>query len=146
MVTGCDPATTYSPGGVPGRETPHPVPPALQEPHEHSRPLNRQQFNTLTGPRSLTFDEAADRLGNVLGRPITYLPVGDDAKRKTLLGHGVPAWIVDMLEEYAQAYASGWGDFTTDTVAALLGRPPRDVSDFVRDHAAAFTPAPPDGV
>ncbi|GAA0936885.1 SDR family oxidoreductase [Actinocorallia libanotica] len=101
---------------------------------------------TLTGPHSLSFDETADRLGSVLGRPITYLPVGDDAKRKTLLGYGVPAWIVDMLEEYAQAYASGWGDFTTDTAAALLGRPPRDVSDFVRDHAAAFAPAPPGGV
>ncbi|MEU6780197.1 SDR family oxidoreductase [Nonomuraea angiospora] len=94
---------------------------------------------TLTGPRSLTFDEVADQLRLALGTSVTYLPVGDDAKRETLLGYGVPTWIVDMLEEYAQAYASGWGDFTTDTVAALLGRPPRDVADFARDHAAAFT-------
>ncbi|AWS43008.1 SDR family oxidoreductase [Streptosporangium sp. 'caverna'] len=95
---------------------------------------------TLTGPRSLTFDEVADRLGLALGRSVTYLPVGDDAKRKILLGHGVAEWIVDMLEEYARAYASGWGDFATDTVAGLLGHPPRDIADFVRDHAAAFTP------
>ncbi|MEU4231631.1 SDR family oxidoreductase [Nonomuraea sp. NPDC026600] len=94
---------------------------------------------TLTGPRSLTFDEVADQLGHALGRSITYLPVSDDAKRKTLLGYGVPAWIVDMLEEYARAYASGWGDLTTDTVAGLLGHPPRDLADFARDHAAAFT-------
>ncbi len=46
-----------------------------------------------------------------------------------------------MLEEYAHAYTSGWGDFTTDTVAQLLGRPPRDIADFARDHAAAFTSA-----
>jgi uncharacterized protein YbjT (DUF2867 family) len=96
---------------------------------------------TLTGPRSLTFDEVADRLSLALGRSITYLPVGDDAKRKVLLGYGVAEWIVDMLEEYARAYASGWGDFATDTVASLLGHPPRDIADFVRDHAAAFTPA-----
>ena len=76
-----------------------------------------------------------------LGRSITYLPVSDDAKRKTLLGYGVPKRIVDMIEEYAQAYASGWGDFVTDTVADLLGHPPRDIADFVRDHAAAFTSA-----
>ncbi|RFU36635.1 SDR family oxidoreductase [Actinomadura logoneensis] len=93
---------------------------------------------TLTGPRSVTFDEVADRLGAALGRPVGYLPVSDDAKRKALLDYGVPAWIVDMLEEYAQAYTSGWGDFTTDTVAELLGRPPRDVADFARDHAPAF--------
>ncbi|MGI5271709.1 SDR family oxidoreductase [Nonomuraea sp. CA-218870] len=95
---------------------------------------------TLTGPRSVTFDEVAGHLSEALGRKVTYLPVSDDAKRKTLLGHGVPEWIADMLEEYAQAYVTGWGDFTTDAVAGLLGRPPRDVADFVRDHAAAFTP------
>ncbi|MEV4840517.1 SDR family oxidoreductase [Nonomuraea sp. NPDC049486] len=96
---------------------------------------------TLTGPRSLTFDEVAAELGRVLGRPVAYLPVSDEAKHKTLLGHGVPEWIADMLEEYARAYVSGWGDFTTDAVAGLLGRPPRDVADFARDHAARFAPA-----
>ncbi len=99
------------------------------------------QAYTLTGPRPLTFEEVAGQLSLALGRSVTYLPVGDDVRRKALLGHGVPAWIVDMLEEYARAYASGWGDFTEDTVAALLGRPPRDVADFARDHAAVFTPA-----
>ncbi|MFG3437299.1 NAD(P)H-binding protein [Nonomuraea sp. NPDC047897] len=94
---------------------------------------------TLTGPRSRTLDEVAGHLSAALDRAVTYLPVSDDAKRKALLGYGVPTWIVDMLEEYAQAYASGWGDFTTGTVADLLGRPPRDLADFVRDHAAAFT-------
>ncbi|MDA8370163.1 MAG: NAD(P)H-binding protein [Nocardiopsaceae bacterium] len=99
---------------------------------------------TLTGPRSVTFGEVADQLSLDLGRSIAYLPVSDDAKRKTLLGYGVLEWIVDMLEEYAQAYASGWGDFTTDTVADLLGHPPRDIADFVRDHATAFTSAAED--
>jgi uncharacterized protein YbjT (DUF2867 family) len=99
------------------------------------------QTYTLTGPRSLTFDEVADQLRLALGRSLSYLPVSDDAKRRTLLGYGVPAWIVDMLEEYARAYASGWGDFTTGTAAELLGRPPRDIADFIRDHLAAFTPA-----
>ncbi|GAA3588305.1 SDR family oxidoreductase [Nonomuraea rosea] len=96
---------------------------------------------TLTGPRSLTFDEVAGQLSLALGRSVTYLPVGDDAKRETLLGYGVPVWIADMLEEYAQAYGSGWGDVTTRTVGDLLGRPARDLADFARDHAAAFTPA-----
>ncbi|WP_028934090.1 SDR family oxidoreductase [Pseudonocardia spinosispora] len=93
---------------------------------------------TLTGPRSLTFDDVAEQLGHAVGRPVGYLPVTDEAKRATLLGYGVPTWIVDMLEEYARAYATGWGDFTTDTVETLLGRPPRTLADFLRDHAAAF--------
>ncbi|MFC4907430.1 SDR family oxidoreductase [Actinomadura gamaensis] len=93
---------------------------------------------TLTGPRAVTFHEVAGCLCDALGRRVGYRPVSDGAKREALLGHGVPPWIVDMLEEYAQAYVSGWGDFTTGTVAELLGRPPRDVADFVRDHAPAF--------
>ncbi len=105
----------------------------LNDPDRH-----HGQTYTLTGPRSLTFDEVADQSSLALGRPITHLPISDDAKRKTLLGYGVPKWTVDMLEEYAQAYVSGWGDFTTDTVADLLGHPPRDIADFVRDHAATF--------
>ncbi|WP_242900782.1 NAD(P)H-binding protein [Actinomadura terrae] len=95
---------------------------------------------TLTGPRSLAFAEVARELSEALGRSVAYLPVGDDAKRKALLGYGVPEWIVHMLEDYARAYASGWGDLTTGTVAELLGRPPRDIADFVRDHASAFAP------
>src|SRR5690606_25038791 len=96
---------------------------------------------TLSGPRPVSFDEVADHLGRALGRPVAYRPVDDGAKRAALLGHGVPEWIADMLEEYARAYASGWGDFTTGAVAGLLGRPPRDIADFARDHAAAFAPA-----
>ncbi|MEV0157729.1 SDR family oxidoreductase [Micromonospora sp. NPDC050686] len=111
----------------------------LDDPDRH-----HGQTYTLTGPRSLTFDEVAHQMSLALDRSVTYLPVSDDAKRKTLLGYGVPTWIVDMLEEYAQAYVTGWGNVTTDTVADLLGRPPRDIADFVRDHASAFTPAADD--
>ncbi|WP_245641877.1 SDR family oxidoreductase [Nonomuraea candida] len=99
------------------------------------------RIHTLTGPRSLSLEEVAGELGRAVGRPVTYRPVGDDVKRAALLGYGVPAWIVDMLEEYARAYADGWGDFTTGTVAELLGRPARDIADFARDHASAFAPA-----
>lgn len=95
---------------------------------------------TLTGPDSLTFHEVADQLSLALNRSIRYLPVSDAVKSKALLGHGVPPWIVDMLAEYAQAYAAGWGDFTTPTVADLLGRPARTLATFINDHAPTFTP------
>lgn len=71
-------------------------------------------------------------------RQIRYLAVDDADKRGALLGHGLPGWIVDMLEEYAQAYASGWGGQATGSVAALTGRPALDIADFARDHAGHF--------
>lgn len=100
--------------------------------------LHHGKAYTLSGPRALTFDEVADELGDALGGPVKYSPVSDAAKRETLLDYGVPKWIVDMLEEYARAYVSGWGDYTTDAVAELLSRPPRDIAEFARDHASAF--------
>src|SRR5699024_2719983 len=51
------------------------------------------------------------------------------------------AWIADMLIEYGQAYSAGWGDFTTSDYQGVVGHSPRDVADFIRDHAAAFTSA-----
>ncbi|QSB12630.1 hypothetical protein JQS43_13020 [Natronosporangium hydrolyticum] len=59
--------------------------------------------------------------------------------RETLCGYGLGGWLVDMLEEYAQAYAAGWGDLTTSAVTELLGRSPRDLADFLRGHAGHFS-------
>ncbi|GIG65360.1 NAD(P)H-binding protein [Phytomonospora endophytica] len=105
----------------------------LDDPGEH-----HGETYTLSGPRLLSFDDVAGELGRALGRDVGYRPVSDEAKREAMLGHGVPGWIVDMVEEYAQAYAAGWGRYTTGTVAELLGRPPRDIAEFARDHAEAF--------
>lgn len=93
---------------------------------------------TPTGPESLSFTEVAQRFTQVLGRPVQYLPVSDDATRKTLLGYGVPPWIVGMLVDYAQAYAGGWGDFTTSDFAVVVGHAPRRLDDFLADHLSAF--------
>lgn len=94
---------------------------------------------TPTGPQSVSFADVAERLTRILGKPVGYVPVSDETQRKTLLGHGIPAWIVDMLIEYSQAYASGWGDYTTTDFIDVVGHAPRDVDDFIRDHVAAFS-------
>lgn len=57
--------------------SPKPTAPLLHDPGRH-----HSRTYTLTGPRSLTSDEVAGQLSLAVGRPITYLPVGDDAKRK----------------------------------------------------------------
>ncbi len=44
-----------------------------------------------------------------------------------------------MIIEYSQAYAAGWGHAISTDFADVVGRPPRDVDDFLRDHCAAFS-------
>lgn len=94
---------------------------------------------TPTGPQAVSFADVAERLTRILGKPVEYRPVSDDIQRKTLLEYGVPAWIVGMLVEYSQAYAAGWGDYTTSDFVDIVGHAPRDVDDFIRDHVAAFS-------
>ncbi|MDA2806775.1 SDR family oxidoreductase [Nocardiopsis suaedae] len=94
---------------------------------------------TLTGPESLSLAEAAERMGQALGRPVAYRPVSPADKRAALLAVGADEWIADMVGEYSAAFARGWGDFTTRDAERLLGRAPQGVADFARAHAAAFT-------
>ncbi|MGJ7905986.1 SDR family oxidoreductase [Actinopolyspora sp. H202] len=96
---------------------------------------------TPTGPRSLSFTEVAEQLGRTLGREIRYVPTSDEVERKTLLDLGVPEWMTEMLIEYGQAYASGWGDFTTNDFQHVVGHPPRDFADFAHDYAESFVAA-----
>ncbi|GAA3048328.1 hypothetical protein [Actinokineospora globicatena] len=94
---------------------------------------------TPTGPESLSFAEVAAVFSAVLGRQVHYLPTGDAEIEARLLGVGVPVWIVGMLTEYARAYASGWGDFTTSDFRDVTGYEPRGLAGFIRDHADAFS-------
>lgn len=96
------------------------------------------EIYTPTGPHSLGFAEVAERLGAVIGRPIDYRPGTDAEVEARLLGYGVSAWITEMLTEYARAYATGWGDFTTEDFTKVTGRRPRELTDFLRDHADSF--------
>lgn len=93
---------------------------------------------TLTGPEALTFHEAASLLGTALGRPVRYEPVADEVVEERLLAYGVPAWIIDMVNEYARAFVTGHGDFTTTDFQDVTGRAPRGLADFARDHAHHF--------
>jgi uncharacterized protein YbjT (DUF2867 family) len=103
--------------------------------------LHHGKTYTLTGPASISFDEAAAQLSAGVGKPVRYVPVPQDAARQSMLELGMPAWLVGMLIEYGTAYSANWGDFTTPHVQDVVGRPARSVLDFARDHAAAFRSA-----
>jgi uncharacterized protein YbjT (DUF2867 family) len=92
----------------------------------------------VTGPEAVTYDQVAEQISAVAGRPVSYVDTPPDEVRKRLLGYGWPEWTVDgMLEIYA-AYAEGAGALVTDEVEKATGRPARSVGGFLRDYAAAF--------
>ncbi|MFF3215930.1 NAD(P)H-binding protein [Streptomyces sp. NPDC002886] len=86
----------------------------------------------LSGPRLLSFSDVAAELSKATGREISYVPVSDGAYRAVLRENGLP-------EEFADLFAlilDGRNAHLVDGVEEVLGRKPRDFSDFAREAAA----------
>ncbi|MFJ6383817.1 hypothetical protein ACIQI7_27900 [Kitasatospora sp. NPDC092039] len=91
----------------------------------------------VTGPESLSHAELAGIIGEELGVAVRWeeLPV-ETAREQLTAAWGNAAFVAARLR--------AWESFTrepervTDTVRQVLGRPPRDVRSWVRDHAADF--------
>ena len=80
----------------------------------------------------------AEQLSTVVGRPIGFVPVPDDAAVAQPVDAGAPEWFAtnvvrqfDLLRQGSQAEAK-------DVVRVLTGREPRPVAEFLHDHAAAL--------
>ncbi|MEU8565116.1 NmrA family transcriptional regulator [Streptomyces cyaneofuscatus] len=89
----------------------------------------------LTGPRSLTFEEAAEELGRAAGRPVRYVPVSGPAYAEVLQGFGVSGPEAGFLAELFATLLDGHNSATTDDVKRVLGREAKDFTAFTREAA-----------
>jgi uncharacterized protein YbjT (DUF2867 family) len=96
----------------------------------------------LTGPEAISYREQARRLFAAAGREVTVEEVDAEAVKQALVQAGVPPWNAEGLAEVWELYASGGATLVATGVQDVLGRPPRDLDTFARDHAAAFKAAP----
>ncbi|MCP4314758.1 MAG: NAD(P)H-binding protein [Hyphomicrobiales bacterium] len=87
----------------------------------------------LTGLQSLSWREAALVLSHLAARDITYGPVEPQEQYETLLEFGVDPWMAGVSRDYGSAYGSGWGDYVTDAVAEITGRPATGFEVFASD-------------
>jgi uncharacterized protein YbjT (DUF2867 family) len=90
----------------------------------------------LTGPRSLTFGQAAAEIGEAAGREIRYTPVSLEQHEAELEEHGVTPEVIELLTYLFQEVVDGRNADTTDGVQRALGREARDFGDYVRETAA----------
>jgi uncharacterized protein YbjT (DUF2867 family) len=91
----------------------------------------------LSGPRALTFAEAAELISRASGRPITYKQLSLAEYEAHLVEQGWPAEVAHHLAEMFAIMERGVLTTPTDDVATLLGRRPRDFEDYVVRAAAA---------
>jgi uncharacterized protein YbjT (DUF2867 family) len=94
------------------------------------------QLYELTGPRSLTFAEAAAEISKATGRDIRYVPVSLEEHAAEAAEHGVPAEVVELLTYLFAEVVDGRNADTTDGVRRALGREGRDFGDYAREAAS----------
>lgn len=94
---------------------------------------------TLTGPEALSYRRATEILAEETERRLRYVAESPDEARSRMTAEGLPDWLTAaQLAIAGYQRAGGATEQTTDTVEAILGRPPRTFRDFARDHAGAF--------
>jgi uncharacterized protein YbjT (DUF2867 family) len=95
------------------------------------------QLYELTGPRSLTFAEAAAEIGEAAGREVRYTPVSLEQHEAELAEHGVEPEVIELLTYLFSEVVDGRNASTTDGVRRALGREARDFADYARATAAS---------
>jgi uncharacterized protein YbjT (DUF2867 family) len=94
------------------------------------------QIYELTGPRSLTFAEAAAEIGQAVGRELRYAPVSLEQHEAELAQHGVAPEVIELLTYLFSEVVDGRNADTTDGVKRALGHEARDFADYARATAA----------
>ena len=112
-----------------------------------TEPGHEGQVYELTSPRLLSLPEAIAEIAKASGRDITYVPVSVEDFVAGAAEHGAPAELVGFLN-YLFTDVLGKLAYATNTVERVLGRPPRDFTDFAARTAATgiWTGAPAAGV
>ncbi|MFD4522899.1 NAD(P)H-binding protein [Streptomyces sp. NPDC058470] len=93
----------------------------------------------ISGPRLLSFRDAVAEISKATGSELRYVPVTARQYGDTLAGFGVPPHEVEFLVELFEGLLDGRNAHLSDGVQRILGREPRDFTDFAREAAAAGT-------
>ncbi|GAB2447369.1 NAD(P)H-binding protein [Streptosporangium sandarakinum] len=94
------------------------------------------RIHELTGPRLLTFTDAAREIAEAAGRDVRYVPVSPQEYTAGLVEQGVPAGEAAMLAGLFARVLDGRNAHLADGVRRVLGREPRDFTDYAHETAA----------
>ena len=93
---------------------------------------------TLTGPEAIDFATAASQLSAALGRAIRYEPASVLGYVRHLHRRGMPWAQVGVQMVLHAGLRFGQAERVDPTLERLLGRRPRTVRDYVRDHRSTW--------
>lgn len=92
----------------------------------------------MSGPRLMTFADAAAEISEATGRDVRYTPVTFVEYGKVLRSNGLPLAFVEVFRNVLD----GRNAHVVGGVEQALGRPPRDFKDYAKRTAATGVWAP----
>jgi uncharacterized protein YbjT (DUF2867 family) len=78
----------------------------------------------LTGPEALSYQDVAEELVRILGRPVPYKDIPLAVMRERLLAAGMPEWHADVHADFSTALSAGHASTVANTVETVTGKPP----------------------
>lgn len=87
----------------------------------------------LTGPRALDRDDLAAIAAGITGRPVRAVALSLDDQAEQMRAEGASAFARRYRGDFARLMHDGAAAAVTGTLPALLGRPARDVADYLRE-------------
>ncbi|CAA9401829.1 MAG: NADPH:quinone oxidoreductase 2 [uncultured Quadrisphaera sp.] len=93
----------------------------------------------VTGPLALSAADLAALAGEIGGREVEVVHVGDADLAAGLRSAGLPGHVADLVASFGAAAREGFLGRATSVVADLTGRPPTALADVVREVTAQVT-------
>lgn len=96
------------------------------------------QALTVSGPSALTHEQVVESIGRVVGRPVRYIRLEEDAARTLMLARGFAPRHVERVLTFYRLIREGFCSEPDHGIAQLLGRPLRRWEEFVPEAARAW--------
>ena len=110
--------------------------------HEVLRDDGVNAIREITGPDALSYADAAELLGQAVGKQIHYVAVAPDTARQAMTGSGMDPWLAEAFLELFEIYRAGHGTTVlAEAVKASTGHQARDFAHFAEDYRAMLVQA-----
>jgi len=98
----------------------------------------------VTGPRMLTFNEAAQEISRAAGREVRFVPIPKEAFIQGVVESGAPDDIAWLLNYLFETVLDGRNAYVCDGVRRALGREATDFTEYARRvvESGAWSTAP----
>ncbi|MFE6615547.1 NAD(P)H-binding protein [Amycolatopsis sp. NPDC057786] len=93
----------------------------------------------LTGPKTLSYRDAAAIITARTGRPVRVVSIGVDEQAAHYRAAGLPAEFAAAIAAVEDGIRAGREDRVSTAVLDLTGRPPRTFAEFVQEHATEWS-------